>query len=229
MSRYQHGATGWSCFALTARAVREVGTFDENIYPVYFEDQDYEWRLHLAGYHSEHIRDVLVVHGAEDALEYQSGSLTALANGTGDAHMRSAFTAQLLRGDNRGYMLQKWGAIKPSQPEEADARYRTPFAAQLPLSWWRLDAGRRECIRRQPDDASEADGALPHARRGACPFDERLLRDAEAQAAATADVPEATKSLPSLGLGAAGAGRAATAGPRAGGGAFARRLRERQE
>lgn len=65
--RYQHGATGWSCFALTARAVREVGTFDENIFPVYFEDQDYEWRLHRAGLASDHIRDVLVVHGAEDA------------------------------------------------------------------------------------------------------------------------------------------------------------------
>ena len=36
---YQHEATGWSCFALTSRAVREVGTFDENVYPVYFEDQ----------------------------------------------------------------------------------------------------------------------------------------------------------------------------------------------
>ena len=46
--RYQHGATGWSCFALTAAAVQTVGTFDENIYPVYFEDQDYEWRLEKA-------------------------------------------------------------------------------------------------------------------------------------------------------------------------------------
>ncbi len=45
----QHGATGWSCFALTASAVKTIGTFDENIYPVYYEDQDYEWRLELAG------------------------------------------------------------------------------------------------------------------------------------------------------------------------------------
>ena len=37
---YQHGASGWSCFALMARAVRRVGTFDENIFPVYFEDED---------------------------------------------------------------------------------------------------------------------------------------------------------------------------------------------
>lgn len=37
---YQHGASGWSCFALMARAVRTVGTFDENIFPVYFEDED---------------------------------------------------------------------------------------------------------------------------------------------------------------------------------------------
>ena len=36
---YQHNATGWSCFALTNRAFQATGTFDENIYPVYFEDQ----------------------------------------------------------------------------------------------------------------------------------------------------------------------------------------------
>jgi GT2 family glycosyltransferase len=52
LTRYQHGASGWSCFALTARAARAVGRFDENIYPVYFEDEDYELRLGLAGLRS---------------------------------------------------------------------------------------------------------------------------------------------------------------------------------
>ena len=74
--------------------MRTIGTFDENIYPVYYEDQDYEWRLELAGnpwpcavldivatrgasslqsrrdlagLTSVHVRDVLVVHGSEDA------------------------------------------------------------------------------------------------------------------------------------------------------------------
>ena len=46
-----------------ARAVREVGTFDENLFPVYYEDEDYELRLRLAGLRSVHVRYVLVVHG----------------------------------------------------------------------------------------------------------------------------------------------------------------------
>ena len=55
LTRYQHGASGWSCFALTARAVRAVGRFDENIYPVYYEDEDYELRLRHAGLRSAHL------------------------------------------------------------------------------------------------------------------------------------------------------------------------------
>lgn len=144
---YQHGATGWSCFALAARAVREVGTFDENIFPVYFEDQDYEWRLEKAGLASVHIRDVLVVHGSEEAEEYESGSMTALVNGTGGAALRDAFHTWLKRGDSRTYMRHKWGALKPSRAGEAEARWDRPFGLQaLPLSWWALDERRRRCI-----------------------------------------------------------------------------------
>ena len=89
-----------------------------------------------------HIRDVLVVHGSEDALEYESGSLTALHNGTGEEAMRAAFTSQLIRSGNREYLLAKWGAPKP-KPDQPDRRWRTPFNRRLPLSWWELDAARR--------------------------------------------------------------------------------------
>ena len=84
------------------------------MYPVYYEDQDYEWRLELAGSNytffivftvftffaflglrSVHVRDVLVVHGDEGAREYESGSMTALANRTGDEALRAAFASQV--------------------------------------------------------------------------------------------------------------------------------------
>ncbi len=189
---YQHGATGWSAFALTARAVREAGRFDENIYPVYFEDQDFEWRLGLAGLRSVHVRDVLVVHGSEDADEYESGSLVALANGTGGEALRADFTRHLLRGANARYMVQKWGAIKPASPAEPERRWRTPFNRQLPVGWWELDGARRGCIRERPSErpADEpADDSPPPASGAtepppaACPFDERLADEAAAKAA----------------------------------------------
>ena len=229
---YQHGASGWSCFALTAHAWRAVGSFDENIFPVYFEDEDYELRLRLAGLRSVHIRDVraapatrhsaqarlpsptavsprrtaggaswggppralsihsgahsggarpaqvLVVHGSEDALEYESGSLTALSNGTGDGALRAAFTSQLVRSGNREYLLAKWGAPKP-QPDQPDRRWRTPFIRRLPVSWWQLDAARRRCIlsgAALPDDLTSDAVRAQHA---ACPFDGALAAAAE--------------------------------------------------
>ena len=171
---YQHGATGWSCFALTARAVERVGTFDENIYPVYFEDQDYEWRLERAGLASVHVRDVLVVHGAEDAEAYQSGSMTALHNATGGEALRKSFTSWLTRGANRHYMRQKWGALKPSRPDDPDMRWHSPFnLPSLPLSWWTLDAARRQCTL-----AGDATGGQAQPGDEPCPFNAKLAHDA---------------------------------------------------
>ena len=125
-----------------------------------------------------HIRDVLVVHGSEEALEYESGSLTALHNGTGEEAMRAAFTSQLVRSGNREYLLAKWGAPKP-QPDRPDLRWRTPFNRQLPLSWWALDATRRHCIRSGPPLPPDLTGDAVRAQRAACPFDGALAAAAE--------------------------------------------------
>uniref|UniRef100_A0A7S3AV61 Uncharacterized protein n=1 Tax=Haptolina ericina TaxID=156174 RepID=A0A7S3AV61_9EUKA len=116
--------------------------------------------------------------------------MTALQNGTGDGAMRQAFVSQLLRGANRKYMLQKWGAIKPSRPEEAETRWRTPFNRQLPLKWWVLDTARRDCIRAPaPPPPHRAHLEAP------CPFDERLAAQGE-KAALQAAQPATQHVLP---------------------------------
>ena len=48
--------------------------------------------------------------------------------------------AQLARGNNRGYMLQKWGGVKSAGPEVSEARWGTPFNAGVPLKWWQARA-----------------------------------------------------------------------------------------
>ena len=126
-----------------------------------------------------HIRDVLVVHGSDEALEYESGSLTALQNSTGEEAMRAAFTSQLVRSGNREYLLAKWGAPKP-QPDRPDLRWRTPFNQRLPISWWELDPARRHCIRNGPPLPADLTSDAVRAQRAACPFDGAL-------AAATAE------------------------------------------
>jgi len=44
-------AANFSCFLLSPDLFREVGPFDENFYPAYYEDADYNLRLGLAGRH----------------------------------------------------------------------------------------------------------------------------------------------------------------------------------
>lgn len=188
---YQTGKTGWSCFALTARAVREVGSFDENLYPVYYEDEDYDIRLRLAGLSSVHLRDVLVVHGASDDADDESGSMRALDNRTGDAAMRAAFSAHLVRGANREYMLAKWGRqVDDDAPRAHDRQFRpralsAPFGrASLPPSWWRLDVARRRCIVNDAPSMGTRDpiggwsNADLNSQYNACPYDASLAAQA---------------------------------------------------
>lgn len=43
---FQYGSVNkWSNFAITRQAVSQVGLFDENFYPAFWEDVDYGWRV----------------------------------------------------------------------------------------------------------------------------------------------------------------------------------------
>ena len=53
--------------------------------------------------------------------------------------MACACLAQLSRGNNRAYMLQKWGAIKPTDGE-VERRWDTPFNMGVAVSWWEARA-----------------------------------------------------------------------------------------
>lgn len=121
-----------------------------------------------------------MVHGAEDAREYESGSMTALEHERGTEEARGHFTSQLLRGSNRGYMLQKWGALKPGDSSRPEERWARPFNRDLPVSWWVLDEVRRHCIREPVDEdrlAAVARSSLAYE-RPPCPFDEGLAESA---------------------------------------------------
>lgn len=38
---------GWHLICFSRRVLEEVGSFDENFWPAYFEDNDWSWRFHL--------------------------------------------------------------------------------------------------------------------------------------------------------------------------------------
>jgi hypothetical protein len=110
---FEYGATNtWSNFAITRQAVAEVGLFDENFYPAYWEDGDYALRASkVLG-----DRSILklessafaVVHGKQGATVYQSGSHETLRRqGAARPAEKASWMAQRLAGDNGAYMMAK--------------------------------------------------------------------------------------------------------------------------
>lgn len=57
----------WSCVVFGEGAVEKVGLFDENFYPIYFEDNDYERRYLNAGLEINYI-DAMVHHNNSSTL-----------------------------------------------------------------------------------------------------------------------------------------------------------------
>lgn len=185
---------GWGCFAITREAVAAAGTFDENFYPVYHEDRDYEWRLRLLGLNQELLSEVSVIHGKAHEPMYISGArrsdsdvltggcagtMRALADSTNPAHQRIG--RQLRRSKLAGvpgapgdlYYRQKWGALPPfkwtpSGGELGKLEYfRNPFnQSRVSPSEWVFDLRRRDCILTGRD--AEPDGL--------CPYDLELVR-----------------------------------------------------
>lgn len=92
----------WSSFILRTSIYEKVGDFDENFKKCFFEDNDYEYRMRLAG----------VAIKYEDDLNPQvyRNSQTIEKN-------------PLLGGyiENREYYIKKWGGLPDSET------YKTPF------------------------------------------------------------------------------------------------------
>lgn len=92
----------WSAFILSKAIFNEVGNFDENFERCFFEDNDYEYRLKLAGiriaYNDTICPDVYVNSGSTQ-VNPELGDFLG----------------------NREYYIQKWGGI----PNEE--KYTTPF------------------------------------------------------------------------------------------------------
>jgi len=82
----------WCVFTIGMRVVQQVGLFDENLYPAYYEDNDYQRRMDDAG--------VEVVYGP-DVRHKNSSTLATAGRNFQDANAVS-FHA------NRRYMNVKW-------------------------------------------------------------------------------------------------------------------------
>lgn len=95
----------FSCFMVTNKLLDQVGEFDENFTPAYYEDNDMTRRIVLSEYE---------IGRLYCAPFYHHGSVTRYKKGVSDAD-HAAFDR------NRQYFMQKWGGDKDQET------FATPF------------------------------------------------------------------------------------------------------
>eukprot|EP00792_Barthelona_sp_PAP020_P010914 TRINITY_DN4665_c0_g1_i1.p1 TRINITY_DN4665_c0_g1~~TRINITY_DN4665_c0_g1_i1.p1 ORF type:complete len:486 (+),score=140.09 TRINITY_DN4665_c0_g1_i1:37-1494(+) len=64
----------WEAFIVSQTAFKLVGTFDENFYILYYEDDDYRIRSEMVGIVPERLESFKIHHGYEDRVDYISGT-----------------------------------------------------------------------------------------------------------------------------------------------------------
>lgn len=113
---WEAGAFYWHCTAISSEVVKQVGKFDENFYPIYFEDTDYDLRIKKAGFA---ISDIIA---PIDARSQSIGHAAKLENIKSDSSPAIA------------YFATKWGR-HPSAAELGE--YARPFNnPENSLAFW---------------------------------------------------------------------------------------------
>lgn len=111
--------------AISREVVEEVGQFDEwTFFPAYYEDNDYAYRMQLAGLERTPV-PVDVIHGLDESREY--GSLTIRS----DPRYMAANSRTFVENQRR--YVEKWGGL----PEQETLT--TPWGLDVPLSHVRVD------------------------------------------------------------------------------------------
>ena len=105
---------GWALFGQRPQCTRLVGAYDENIWPAYYEDVDYDIRLRWAG--------ITPVRPLSEPLRHDGWTTTR--------RLRDSPWLAEGRERNRRYVIAKWGA-----DWVGGASYREPFDGHPPAGW----------------------------------------------------------------------------------------------
>ncbi len=96
----------FSAFMLTKKCYNEVGQFDENFYPAYFEDNDYHYRLYLKGIKAINYPMAVYYHFGSRSKKFINNFNTLFEK-------------------NREYYKKKWGGIP------GEEIFKSPFNSDL--------------------------------------------------------------------------------------------------
>jgi hypothetical protein len=169
---FPHRDHGWSCFVLLHSVVERFGVWDENLYPAYAEDGDYETRLYGAGLEMIRVPAAAVYHGPGDSA-YLSGTERSMREKRHPFFER--VLAQRERADREAYTAMKFEAW--AQNYNADAilhwklnrgifGWKPLYGAKSGLwgGFWAFDPSRRLCI-------------LDGGEKGPCRYDRAYLNE----------------------------------------------------
>lgn len=98
-----HGDGSFSFFAISKQAFLDVGDFDENFKPAYFEDNDYLERLWIKGYSPKQVRHIPYIHVFQGTIKTSEE-----ANRSYPKFMQ----------DNLEYFRKKWGKTPDHLPSD---------------------------------------------------------------------------------------------------------------
>lgn len=107
---------GWFLFAQTRECTERVGYYDENFWPGYYEDSDYQVRLYRAG--------ITRLEGQVAQYVHHQSATTGLL---GEDWIRER------REMNRRYFLKKWNGLMLGQ--DPLPLFQEPFGGSPPTGW----------------------------------------------------------------------------------------------
>lgn len=103
-------APDFSCFMIRKETIDKIGYFDENFYPAYFEDNDYHYRIKIAGETALKLHDAIYYHYQSQTIK-EGGNVRVLSN------------ANYLT--NKVYYKSKWGGYP------GEEKYTIPFNKEV--------------------------------------------------------------------------------------------------
>lgn len=109
------GKNAFSFFGIHLDYAAEIGEFDENLWPAYFEDNDFHYRMKLRGFSGTVVDEPSYFH-------YGSATIT-----TFDAERKLMHHHNF--NQNKQYYIQKWGGLP------GDELYDTPFNSSESLDY----------------------------------------------------------------------------------------------
>lgn len=121
---------GYGFFAINRTMVERIGNFDENFYPAYYEDMDYNYRIKIAGntVSMRDIPEIKMIHGDPNpdiAIDYESCTIHS------NAELKAC--NDITFWINRQYYMNKWGGDRGKE------RWKYPFNDPLQIyTEWRI-------------------------------------------------------------------------------------------